>query len=233
DDLSGIRLRNVSLDIREGEILGIVGLVGSGRSELGRTIFGLQSPYSGTVKLGGLDITGTACADAVALGIGYVPQERREGVFRGLSVGENSILADLSSVMGRFGVSVTKARRAAEKVVQELRVKTMGVDATIDTLSGGNQQKVSLGKWLRRDIRMMVLDEPTQGIDIGARTEIFHIIRQMAQTRGIGALVLDSDLDILAEHCDRVLVMVRGRVTREFKRSELSATALSHEVYGH
>lgn len=236
-NLSGLRVQDVDLDIREGEIVGIVGivgLVGSGRSELGRLIFGLQQPTGGHVALAGQDITRKATGDIVELGVGYVPQERREGIFRGLSVGENAILADMRGLMGSLALSMTRLQQAADEVVRQFQVKTDGTDVAIETLSGGNQQKVSLGKWLRRDgVRVLILDEPTQGIDIGARTEIFNIVRRQAAERGIAALVLDSDLDVLAEHCDRVLVMVRGRLVRTFTGSELTASALSHEIYGH
>jgi ribose transport system ATP-binding protein len=232
--LNGMRLRGVSMEIGEGEIVGIAGLVGSGRSELGRMIFGLQKPESGAIHLGGIDITGIRPAQAVDHGLAYVPQERKSGIFPGLSVAENAILADLSSVMaiGGMSVSADRSRDAARKVVDEFQVKTQGIDIPIETLSGGNQQKISLGKWLRRDIRLLILDEPTQGIDVGARTEIFRIIRDMAMQRNISALVLDSDLEILAGHCDRVLVMAYGRIVSELSGARLNAAALNHAVFG-
>lgn len=234
DKLHGLRLRGVSLEIGEGEIVGIAGLVGSGRSELGRLIFGLQKASSGSVHLRGIDITGVRPAQAVKHGLAYVPQERKSGIFPGLSVAENAILADLSSVMAHGGMSVSadRSRDAARKLVSEFQVKTQGIDIPIETLSGGNQQKISLGKWLRRDISLLILDEPTQGIDVGARTEIFRIIRTMAAERNIGALVLDSDLEILAGHCDRVLVMAHGRIVSELSGHRLSAAALNHAVFG-
>ncbi len=142
-------------------------------------------------------------------------------------------MAHLPSVMGPLGVSGARLRQAAESVVRSYQVKTAGIEAPIETLSGGNQQKVSLGKWLRRDLRLLILDEPTQGIDIGARTEIFRIIRQLARERGIAVLVLDSDLEILAEHCDRVAVMVSGVLHDELRGRDLSISALNHAVYGH
>ena len=232
-DLEGVRLRGVSLVVRRGEIVGIAGLVGSGRSELGRLLFGLQHVQSGSVMFGGEDITNISTIAAVERGLAYVPQERRNGIIAGLSVGENAILADLNSVMGLIALSVPKMAAAARKIVREFFIKASSIEAPIEALSGGNQQKVSLGKWLRRDVRMLILDEPTQGIDVGARAEIFRIVRILAKERGIGALVLDSDLEILAEYCDRVLVMVRGRITQTFAGHTLSASALSHEVYRH
>lgn len=233
DGLMGVKLRGVSLDVRRGEILGIAGLVGSGRSELGRMLFGLQHVREGKVTLEGEDITNTGPSVSVERGLAYVPQERGTGIFPVLSVAENCVLAELSSLMSGFALSAPKMRAAARKIVSDLLVRASSVDVAINTLSGGNQQKVSIGKWLRRDVSLLILDEPTQGIDVGARAEIFRIVRELARTRRISALVLDSDLDILADHCDRVLVMVRGRITRTFEGHDLSASALSHEVYGH
>jgi ribose transport system ATP-binding protein len=230
--LRGVRVRDVSLRIREGEIVGIAGLVGSGRSELGRLLFGLQAPNDGTVMYRGTPFTHASTAECVRQGMAYVPQERKSGLFLGMSVQDNAVLADLSTVTSATGILSAKVRGAAEKLVRELRVKTAGVGVAIDTLSGGNQQKVSLGKWLRRDIRLLILDEPTQGIDIGARTEIFEIIRRMARERGIAALVLDSDLEILTEHCDRVAVMAHGRLVSELSGQRLTLPALNHAVFG-
>ena len=233
DALCGFRVHNLDLRMTAGELFGIAGLVGSGRSELGRLLFGLQRPLSGRVRLDGADVAGLATGKMVARGAAYVPQERRQGIVAGLSVGENAILADYPSVMGRFGVSAGRLRAAAVDVVRTFQVKTAGIEAPIETLSGGNQQKVSLGKWLRRDVRLLILDEPTQGIDIGARTEIFRIIRALARERGFAVLVLDSDLEILAEHCDRVAVMAAGVLGDELAGRELSISALNHAVYGH
>jgi ribose transport system ATP-binding protein len=232
-NLRGLRVQGVSFDIRPGELLGVAGLVGSGRSELGRLVFGLQDSTGGSVQYDGEDATHTTTERSVARGMAYVPQERRSGIFTAMSVAENAILASLDSVMGTFGISDEKSRRAADEVVRDLAVKTQDIDTPIEALSGGNQQKVSLGKWLRRPVKLLILDEPTQGIDIGARTEIFQIIRRIARERGIAALVLDSDLDVLAEHCDRVLVMASGRIVHSFEGAALSAPALSHAVYGH
>jgi ribose transport system ATP-binding protein len=232
--LHGVRIRDVSLSIGRGEVVGVAGLVGSGRSELGRVIFGLQKAVSGTVAFNGRDVTNKSAVEAVSLGMAYVPQERRNGVFLRLSVGENAVLADLASVMGRFALSRLRVRAASEEVVRDYRVKASGIDAAVETLSGGNQQKLSLGKWLRRNPVMVILDEPTQGIDVGARTEIFTIIRELASRRDMGVLVFDSDLDILASYCDRVFVMARGRIVHEFDGKEaITAAALSHAVYGH
>ena len=233
EDIEGVKLCGVSLNVRHGEIVGIAGLVGSGRSELGRILFGLQHARRGTVTFEGRDITNSGTTAAVENGMAYVPQERGAGIFPELSVSENVILAELPSLLSGFTLSASKIKAAARQVVRDLLVRTSTIDVPINTLSGGNQQKVSLGKWLRRQVSLLILDEPTQGIDVGARAEMLQIVRQLAKDRGIGALVLDSDLDILAEHCDRVLVMVRGHITGSFEGSGLSASALSHEVYGH
>ena len=231
--LCGFRVHDLSVSMVAGELFGIAGLVGSGRSELGRLLFGLQRPLSGCVRLDGVDVTALPVGAMVTRGAAYVPQERRQGIVAGLSVGENAVLAHFPSVMGRFGISAARVRTAAEALVRAYQVKTEGIEAPIETLSGGNQQKVSLGKWLRRDVRLLILDEPTQGIDIGARNEIFRIIRALARERGVAVLVLDSDLEILVEHCDRVAVMAAGVLHGELAGRELSISALNHAVYGH
>ncbi|HVY99700.1 MAG TPA: sugar ABC transporter ATP-binding protein [Dongiaceae bacterium] len=233
ENVSGVRLRDVTLAVAPGEVVGIAGLVGSGRSELGRLIFGLQKSTAGRIVFDGRDITPVSTGARVDLGIAYVPQERRNGVFSGLPVSENLVLANLASALKGFALSAGRVREIAEGIVRDYRVKAAGIEFAIDTLSGGNQQKVSLGKWMLRNPRMLILDEPTQGIDIGARTEIFATIRQLVAERNMGALVLDSDLDILAGYCDRVLVMTRGRLTSALANGEITPAALSHAVYGH
>ncbi|MEX3960538.1 monosaccharide ABC transporter ATP-binding protein (CUT2 family) [Trinickia symbiotica] len=229
--LSGIRLRGVDLNVGRGEIVGVAGLVGSGRSELGRLIFGLQKARAGSIRLRHADITNLSTRALVDMGLAYVPQERRSGVFHGLSVAENSVLADFGQLMSRIGIVPARERRAADEVVRSMKVKTESAGTPIENLSGGNQQKVSLGKWLRREVQLLILDEPTQGIDIGARTEIFNTIRGVVETRKIGALVFDSDLDILVDFCDRIIVMCDGQVVGEYHGAELTHETINRAVY--
>jgi ribose transport system ATP-binding protein len=232
-NVSGLRVRDVDLRIRPGELVGVAGLVGSGRSELGRLIFGLQKTTAGTIAIDGHAVTGQSPRQAVTAGVAYVPQDRRSGLFPGLSVMDNATLPRMGNLMSWMGLSSDKVRRAAAGVVEDMQVKTDGIGLAIEALSGGNQQKVALGKWLRRDLRLLILDEPTQGIDVGSRADIFAQIQRAALERQIGVLVLDSDLEILSDYCDRVAVMTQGRISNELTRTGLSPEALSHAVYGH
>ena len=233
EGLSGMRLRGVTLEIGRGEVLGIAGLVGSGRSELARVIFGHQAALAGRVVLEGRDVTGTGIAERMERGMAYVPQERAAGLFGQSGVAENIVLPEMGSLMAGAGLSFARINAAAEAIVEAMRIRAAGLDAPVQTLSGGNQQKVALGKWLRRDLSLLVLDEPTQGIDVGARTQIFRAIREIAAERGVGVLVLDSDLEILADFCDRALTMTSGRLGDVFEGPALTAAALSRAVYGH
>lgn len=232
-NVSGMRLRDVSLTLHRGEVLGVAGLVGSGRSELARIVYGVQAPLAGHVVLDDEDLTTAPVAARMDRGMAYVPQERAEGLFNSMSVGENAVLPDLRTLMGGLMISTRRVQEAADSVVRTMHVRTAGTEVPVGTLSGGNQQKVSLGKWMRRDPILMVLDEPTQGIDVGARTEIFGAIRKLATEGGSGVLVMDSDLEILADFCDRAVVMMAGRLGTSFAGEDLTAGALSRAVYGH
>ena len=233
EGLSGMRLRDVAFEIGRGEVLGIAGLVGSGRSELARVIFGYQAVLGGRVVLDGHEVTRAGIAERMERGMGYVPQERAAGLFGPSGVGENIVLAEMDSLMAGARLSFARMNAAAEAIVDSMRIRAAGLDAPVRTLSGGNQQKVALGRWLRRELRLLVLDEPTQGIDVGARTQIFRRLREIAVAREVGVLVLDSDLEILADFCDRALTMSAGRLGTAFEGEALTAAALSRAVYGH
>ncbi|MFD1104106.1 sugar ABC transporter ATP-binding protein [Sphingobium olei] len=232
-ELSGYRVGGANLEVAGGELLGIAGLVGSGRSELGRLIFGLQRATSGKILLEGRDVTDMSVPQHVRAGIAYVPQDRLSGIFKGLSVAENAIVAELDSLVSGLTISEGRCNAAAGGVIRSFQVKSPDMSVPIETLSGGNQQKVVLGKWLRRDLRLLILDEPTQGIDVGARTDIFHIIRKVAAERNIAVLVMDSDLEILSEHCDRICIMAAGRIMNEFDGPGVPITTLNRAIYGH
>ncbi|MCW2833527.1 MAG: sugar transporter, ATP-binding protein component [Nocardioides sp.] len=230
--LTGQKVRRVDLQIRRGEVLGVAGLVGSGRSELGRLLFGLQDVREGTIEVDGVDVTRSRARANVGRGFGYVPQDRKDGLFLELSVADNAVIADLRSLRVGYGVSRALERSAAREVVASHLVKSDGIDASMSTLSGGNQQKVAIGKWMRRDLRFLILDEPTQGIDVGARAEILSQIRAAARLRGLAVLVMDSDVEILVEHCDRVVVMSRGHVVNELAGQQLTTDNVNRAVYG-
>lgn len=233
ENLWGMRLDDVTLDVGQGEVLGIAGLVGSGRSELARTIFGQQAPLSGRIVLNGEDMTNASIKRRMKAGMGYVPQTRAQGLLLSMDIADNITIAKMRDLMRGPGISERLEDAAAKDIVKRMHIKIGGLHHAVATLSGGNQQKVALGKWIRRDLSLFVLDEPTQGIDVGARTEIFRTIRHLAVTQNVGVLVLDSDLEILAEFCDRVVTMSSGRIRHSFDGDDLTPAALERAVYGH
>jgi ABC-type sugar transport system ATPase subunit len=224
------RVRGASFALHRAEVLGLGGLVGAGRSELVRIIFGADRPDAGTMTLDGRPFAPRNPAAAMAAGIGLVPEERRsEGLVLMKSIAFNIGLAN----PGKIGQPVVNMRRRgalAEDLIRRLSIKAPGPDALVGRLSGGNQQKVVIGKWLAREPRILILDEPTRGVDIGARAEIHRLIRALA-AGGISVIVISSEAEELPEVCDRVLVMVEGRVVRELTGDALTRNAIVQASY--
>jgi ribose transport system ATP-binding protein len=214
-------VRDVSFEVRRGEVLGIFGLMGAGRTELLQTIFGLHPKTStGEVEIGGQRVSIKSPQDAIAAKLALAPEDRKaEGVVLGLSVAHNATLACLSKIE-RFGF--LQPRMESELVggyVSRLRVKTPSIHQTIVNLSGGNQQKVVLAKWLATEPKVLLLDEPTRGIDINAKKEIYALIDELAQS-GLGVVMVSSELPEILGIADRILVLCEGRKTAEFSRAE-------------
>lgn len=213
-------LRDVSITVHEGEVLGLAGLVGAGRTELARIIYGDTKPVRGEVLLNGKRLRLREPADAVAAGVGYVPEERRsEALFLDRSVDFNINIASLRSMRVLPWLPVLRMRRARDRaraLGERLRVKAAGVGEVVHELSGGNQQKVVIARWLTRNPRVLILDEPSRGVDVGARAEIHRIIREFA-VRGTAVIAISSDVEELVGLCDRVLVMAEGRVRAELE----------------
>jgi rhamnose transport system ATP-binding protein len=211
-EASGIA--DVSLTVRAGEIVGLAGLVGAGRTELARIIFGVTPADSGTISVDGRAVAVRRPADAVGHRIAYVPEDRRRhGVIPQMRVAANITLASLRKVTGRLGwLRVPAERRAAERFVRELGVKPPSIDAEVAALSGGNQQKVALARWLMTDPRVLILDEPTQGIDVGAKADVHREMGRLARA-GVGILMISSDLPEVLAMSDRIGVMRAGRLT--------------------
>lgn len=214
------RFHDVSFSLHRGEILGITGLLGSGAKDLVRTLFGLQAATGGTIDVDARGLKLRNPIEAVDHQIALVPEDRRgHGVGLELSVGENITLSSLSRYT-RFGF-LNKKREIADtdELIKRLQIKTAGREALVRTLSGGNQQKVAIAKWLSRRSEIYLLDEPTVGVDIGSKVEIYTLIGELA-ARAAGVIVLSSDLQELVGITDRILVLFRGRVTRELISSE-------------
>jgi rhamnose transport system ATP-binding protein len=226
-------VKQISLTVRRGEIVGIAGLVGSGRTELAETIFGLTPPDAGEILVNGAAVRIDTPADAIRLGIAYVPEDRqRHGVIAEMSVAVNTTLNNLAGVSTRGLLDAGAERRAAETYVEQLRIKTSSVDAPVGGLSGGNQQKVALARWLSIEPAILILDEPTQGIDVGAKAEIHGIMERLAD-RGVAIVLISSDLPELLAMADVVAVMRRGAIVGVLARGDATSQAVMALALGH
>ena len=228
------RVRDVSFSLHRGEVLGIGGLVGAGRTELARLLYGADRPASGTMELDGQRHAPRTPAAGVSAGLGLVPEERRtEGLVLSKSLAFNLGLANLEKVvMGRYLPLLAPRAQTnlALETIRELSIKTQGPNTPVGRLSGGNQQKVVIGRWLQRAPKVLILDEPTRGVDIGARAEIHRQIRELAQG-GMAVLVISSEPEELPDLCDRVLVMAEGRLVRELAGAEVTRKAIVEASY--
>ena len=224
--------RGVSLTVRAGEIVGLAGLVGSGRSELAQTLFGVTPAESGEIRLDGDRVVIGSPAQARARGVGYVPEDRgTQGLVRPMSVKHNFSLAALPSLT-RFGfIDRTAEHALAASSVKTFGVKTSSLDEAAGRLSGGNQQKIVLGKWLANKPRLLILDEPTRGIDVGAKAEIHRLMGELAKT-GVAILMISSELPEVLGMSDRVLVMREGRIVAEFDRAAATPRAVGAAMMG-
>ncbi|RUT30300.1 sugar ABC transporter ATP-binding protein [Arsenicitalea aurantiaca] len=222
-----IVLDGVDLDLRGGEILGVAGLVGSGRTELARAIFGADPVAAGTLTLDGTEIRPASPADAIALGIGLVPEDRKhQAIFAALGILSNFSIAALDAY-ARFGGLMDEKRERADlaEYKRMLNIRMADADQTIDGLSGGNQQKVILARWLARDPKVLIVDEPTRGVDVGAKAEVHQILVQLA-ARGIAIMVISSELPEILAVSDRIVTMREGRITGELPAREASEAKL-------
>jgi ABC-type sugar transport system ATPase subunit len=216
--LSGGRFRDVSFQLHRGEILGLAGLVGAGRTEIARAIFGIDPRTAGTVMLNGVAVAGQHPADAIGRGIGYLPEDRKTlGLFLEQSVAQN-IVATSPPASGPW-FHAGRVAAVAETYRRQLDIRTPSVGQRVDALSGGNQQKTMLARWLLTNPDVLLVDEPTHGIDVGAKAEIYELLRQLArQEKGI--LLISSELPELLNLADRVLVIRDGRVSGQLSRAE-------------
>ncbi|MEL6105921.1 MAG: sugar ABC transporter ATP-binding protein [Planctomycetota bacterium] len=244
DSLSGGPIEDVSFEVHRGECLGIAGLVGSGRTELLRLIFGADVASNGSVRMGAAGHDGVAAAgsgqrkrfrhpaEAVRAGIAMVTEDRKaNGLLLTKSIRTNTTLASMWSRFSRWGV----ARAASEKVEVDVQRRSMEVrcendEQPVGTLSGGNQQKVAIAKWLVRDAEVYLFDEPTRGIDVAARRRIYGLFRTLAE-QGKGMVVVSSDTDELIEVCDRILVLSNGRLVETFERGDWSADRITQASF--
>jgi ribose transport system ATP-binding protein len=229
--LAGGPLKDVSLDVHEGEIVGIAGLLGAGRSELLRMVFGAHERTGGTMTLDGASHAPATPTAAIRAGVALVPEDRAlDAAFPDLSVTANLSIAQLGRY--RRGPRLRRAaeRADADRAIAAFGIRAPGRDAPLSALSGGNQQKVVVARWLSRSPRLLLLDEPTQGVDVGARAELYDLISG-ARADGLAVLVVSSDLEELAHVCDRVLVLRDGRITAQARGADLDPHHLTELLY--
>jgi ribose transport system ATP-binding protein len=218
--------QEVDLTIRRGEIVGLAGLVGSGRTELACTLFGLDKPLSGAIAINGRAVAIPSPRDAIRHGIYLVPEDRKRcGLVLEFPIADNITLANMK-LFSRFGLADRQAERAAaERQKTALQIRTPDVDTEVRSLSGGNQQKVVLAKWLSMAPRLLIFDEPTRGIDVGAKSEIYQLMRNLSD-EGVGILMISSDMEEVIGVSDRVAVMHEGRIAGELARDQVSEPAI-------
>ena len=222
----GTRVSDSSLSICKGEIVGLAGLLGSGRTETARAIFAAETTKKGTIYFDGKPINGNSPMETIAAGMGFCSEDRKvEGIIPDMSVADNLTLA-LMPALKRSGLLDEKAQRVVvEKFIKSIGIKCAGPNQKIRELSGGNQQKVLLARWLAMNPKLLILDEPTRGIDVGAKAEIQALIRTAAN-EGLGVLMISSELEEIVEGADRVFVLRDGRTVRELQKNEISENAV-------
>ena len=222
----GRKVRDARVEVKAGQIVGLAGLLGSGRTETARAIFGADPPDAGTIRLMGSDVVPKEPAEAIALGVGYCSEDRKaDGIVPDMSVRENLTLGILPRLASLGVVDEARQRAIVEKFMARLAIKASSAEQKIRELSGGNQQKVLLARWLCTDPKLLILDEPTRGIDVGAKAEIQSLIRELAD-QGLGVLMISSELEEIVEGADRVFVLSDGRTVADLPRAAASASAI-------
>jgi ABC-type sugar transport system ATPase subunit len=223
---------DVSLTVRAGEIVGLAGLVGSGRSELAQVIFGITPTESGEILIEDKPVQIKHPGHAMKLGIAYVPEDRgTQGLIRQMRIRENVSLAVLRSLVNGMFINGGGERALAEKTVFDLNIRAYSVEQVVNKLSGGNQQKVVVGKWLASRPRVLIMDEPTRGIDVGAKAEIHRMMSELAQ-QGLAILMISSELPEIMGMSDRIIVMREGRAVAEFTRAEATQENVAAAMMG-
>jgi rhamnose transport system ATP-binding protein len=226
--------REVSFQVRTGEILGFAGLVGAGRTEVARALFGITSLDAGEILLDGKPVALHSPTDAMRHGVAYVPEDRYEhGLVREFPIASNVTMPIWRAISNRMGIVNTRRERdIATDYFQRLQIRATGIGQLAQSLSGGNQQKVVISKWLATNPRVLILDEPTRGIDIGAKAEVHRLISQLAAD-GLAIIMISSELPEVLGMSDRIIVMHEGRVTGEFNRNDADEEGIMAAAIGH
>ncbi len=232
NNLSTKKIKDISFSLHKGEILGFAGLIGSGRTELCRALFGLDKINSGSMKLFGQEYKPKSTKDAIHRGLGFVTEDRhRDGLILGDTVENNICFAGLEKLIRHGSIDKKKSKKVAEKYVQDLKISTPGIGQTVRNLSGGNQQKVVISKWLFVGPKIILLDDATRGIDVGAKREIYALIRRLAN-EGYSIIMVSSEMQEVIQMSDQVLVMREGRISGQFSHQEATEEAIIKKASG-
>ena len=226
------KLENINLSLHEGEIIGISGLLGAGRTEFARALFGIDRIDGGQIFIDGKKVTISSPWDAIELGLGFLTENRRDGLVPRLTVAANITLASLGQLHRVGFLRRRNEKTLAERYIKELSIHTSGLHQKVEFLSGGNQQKVALAKWICSRSRIMIFDEPTRGIDVGSKTEVFKLMSELVR-RGVAIIMITSELPEVMAIADRIIVMCRGTITAVLDRGMASQEdILRHAVIG-
>lgn len=232
-EFSGYGFADVSFSIYPGEIVGLAGIVGAGRSEMATTIYGMDKTLGGTCVVGGKDITGASTKDVIAAGLSYVPEDRfNDGLFRIRDVAENTTSSLLGgALLGNVFLNRKKEQDVSRMYVENFRTKITGLSQEVGGLSGGNQQKIVIGRAFSVKPKVVILDEPTRGIDAAARADVYSVIQELRR-QGVSILLISSDMEEIIELADRAFTMHRGRINHEFKKSGITQDNLMSAAFG-
>jgi len=223
-------VRGVSLTVRAGEIVGLAGLIGSGRSELAQTVFGMTPAAAGEIRIDGKPVRIASAAEAKRHGIAYVPEDRgSQGIIRPMTLRENVSLAVLRRIARQGFIDRAGEEQLAANAIARFSIRARGPEQIVGKLSGGNQQKVVLGKWLATKPRLLIMDEPTRGIDVGAKAEIHKLMSELA-AQGLAVLMISSELPEILGMSDRILVMREGTIAAEFARGQADQETIAHAM---
>jgi len=228
----GELFQNVSFSVRAGEVVGFSGLIGAGRSELAETLFGLRRPTAGAIVIDGVEVNVESPSDAIRQGISLVPESRKEqGLILGMNCRDNITLPQIDSLRQGPFLSSAAELEIYDTYRKRLSIRSPGWRQLVGNLSGGNQQKIVIGKWLAMKPRLLIVDEPTRGIDVGSKAEIHSLIRELARS-GYAVIVISSEMPEILHVSDRIVTMYHGRITREFQAAEASEDLLVQAISG-
>jgi simple sugar transport system ATP-binding protein len=222
---------DISFDLFPGEVLGITGLLGSGRTELAKALFGILPADSGAIYIEQKQVKIRSVQDGIKQKIGYVPEDRlTEGLFLQQSIGKNMVISVIDKLLKKSKlVDERKVRSEMDRWVRDLKIKTPSPDLPVSALSGGNQQRVVLAKWLATNPKILILNGPTVGVDIGSKADIHQVIRELA-AQGVGVIIISDDISEVIHNCNRILVMKKGEIVNEFQNTELTEQELGHQL---